>query len=175
LRAHVLTEIGDRTFSETPVEEPKAPDNRQALLLFSTPDNGQMAIPLSAVARLEEFPRLKIERAGDQEVVQYRGEILPLLNLSQALPERRRQPRNAGAPADAARDTVQVVVYTHKDRSVGFVVDHILDIVEESLELQSPGTRSGVMGSAVIHGRVTELLDVENLIKGVMPGWFAHA
>jgi two-component system chemotaxis sensor kinase CheA len=70
---------------------------------------------------------------------------------------------------------VQVVVYTKNDKSVGLLVDHILDIVEESLEMQSPGTRSGVTGSAVIHGRVTELLDVENLIKGAMPGFFAQA
>ena len=174
LQAHVLAEVGDHAFTER-VEEPvHVVDNRQSLLLFRTPDNGQMAIPLSAVARLEEFPRPSIERAGDQEVVQYRGEILPLLSLSQALPERRRQPRNA-SPADGGRDVVQVVVYTKNDKSVGLLVDHILDIVEESLEMQSPGTRSGVTGSAVIHGRVTELLDVENLIKGAMPGFFAQA
>jgi two-component system, chemotaxis family, sensor kinase CheA len=72
-------------------------------------------------------------------------------------------------------DTVQVVVYTKGKKSVGLMVDRILDIVEEALQVQSPGTRSGVMGSAVIHGRVTELLDVENLIRGVLPEFFGPA
>jgi two-component system chemotaxis sensor kinase CheA len=178
LRAHVLAEVGERGFSERTAEPVSAPDHRQALLLFRTPDHGQMAIPLSMVARLEEFARPSIERAGDQEVVQYRGEILPLLQLSQVLPERRRQPRHPSAPEDSgasSRDVVQVVVYTQGTKSVGLVVEHILDIVEESLDMQAPGTRQGVIGSAVIHGRVTELLDVENLIKGALPGFSARA
>jgi two-component system, chemotaxis family, sensor kinase CheA len=175
LRAHVLAEVGDRTFTERAPDLPRAVDNRQALLLFQTPDNGQMAIPLSMVARLEEFPRHAIERAGDQEVVQYRGEILPLVPLSQVLPERRLKPRHAAPQTDGGRDVVQVVVYTQGAKSVGLMVDHILDIVEERLETQSPGTRAGVTGSAVIHGRVTELLDVQSLVKEAMPGLFAQA
>jgi two-component system chemotaxis sensor kinase CheA len=175
LKAHVLAEVSDRAFTEKAPELPRAVDDRQALLLFRTPDNGQMAIPLSMVARLEEFARPSIERTGDQEVVQYRGEILPLVPLSQVLPERRRQPRNPSLPGPGDRDAVQVVVYSRGRKSIGIMVDHILDIVEEKLEAQAPGTRAGVMGSAVIHGRVTELLDVENLLREAVPGFFAQA
>ena len=53
-----------------------------------------MAIPLALVARLEEFPPPAVERVGEQEVVQYRGEILPLVRLS----------RNARAARRAGRD-----------------------------------------------------------------------
>src|SRR5262249_16290742 len=52
----------------------------QALLLFRVGQQ-QMAMRLSMVARLEEFPQSAIERAGDQDVVQYRGDIMPLVNL----------------------------------------------------------------------------------------------
>jgi two-component system chemotaxis sensor kinase CheA len=178
LKAHVLSEVGDRAFAEDKeTEKSGVVDNRQSFLLFRSPDRGQMAIPLSAVARLEEFPRPSIERAGSQDVVQYRGEILPLLNLSTSLPERRSRPRHPEEPPaeEGGRDVVQVVVYTRGKKSVGLMVERILDIVEEALQVQSPGTRSGVTGSAVIHGRVTELLDVENLIRGVLPEFFGPA
>jgi hypothetical protein len=41
-----------------------------------------MAILLSLVARLEEFSQSVVEKAGGQEVVQYRGQILPLIRLT---------------------------------------------------------------------------------------------
>ena len=129
-----------------------------------------MAIPLSLVARLEEFPRSALERAGPQDVVQYRDEILPLIDVSRVLRRRRRHPRTEGRPArrkaaqprQAADDeTVQVVVYSGEGRHVGLVVGRILDIVEETLVSRSPSNRPGVLFTAVVQGRVTEFLDIE--------------
>jgi len=85
-----------------------------------------MAVDLSLVARLEEFPRNLVEIAGDHEVVQYRGEIMPLIRVSEKLvSEQRRVP-------ELVQDSLHVVVYSEKGRSIGLVVDRILDIVEES-------------------------------------------
>ena len=44
-----------------------------------------MAIPLSLVGRLEEFPRSARERMGARNVIQYRGEILRLISVARAL------------------------------------------------------------------------------------------
>ena len=41
--------------------------DRQSLLLFRSGRYERLAVPLSLVARLEEFPRAKIEHAGGQE------------------------------------------------------------------------------------------------------------
>ena len=65
--------------------------------------------------------------------------------------------RERHARADAA---LQVVVYSEQGRSVGLVVDRILDIVEEAISRKQLAARDGVLGSAVIQGRVTEFLDV---------------
>jgi two-component system chemotaxis sensor kinase CheA len=62
------------------------------------------------------------------------------------------------------QESLHVVVYSHAGRSVGLVVDRILDIVEESFVVQRQGGRAGVMGSAVIQKRVTDLLDVPALV-----------
>src|SRR5262249_30677970 len=140
-----------------------------------------MAIPLSLVARLEEFPRSALERAGAQDVVQYRDAILPLINVSRAL-RRKRHGRNGrsgarktnGAAPEAARQTVHVVVYAGAGRRVGLVVGQFLDIVEETLVSRSRANRDGVLFTAVIQGRVTEFLDIEGIIRSVDPEFFSE-
>ncbi len=132
---------------------------RQALLLFRSGDGERMAIPLSIVARLEEFARSSLERAGQHDVVQYRNRIMPLLRLSDAVPGCTR------SAAEEGQDPIQVVVYSDGTRSVGLVVDEIEDIVEETFSLQAEQGRRGVLGSAVIQKHVTTLLDLPVLIE----------
>ena len=142
-----------------------ASDKHQTLLLFRGPDDGRMAIPLSMVSRLEEFPAVTLERTGHTSVVQYRGEILTLYHLSQVLQERRRAPRTGALPPEAT-GTIQVVVYQSGGRQVGLVVDRILDIIEAEISLKKEGVRPGVLGSMVLQGRVTEMLDIEGIVRG---------
>ncbi|MBK8005469.1 MAG: chemotaxis protein CheA [Gemmatimonadetes bacterium] len=134
-----------------------ADENRQMLLLFRLGADRRMAIPLSMVARLEEFTRGSIEHAGHHQVVQYRGRLLPLLRLSELLGD-------AGAAEE--RETLSVVVYAHEGRDVGLVVENITDIVEEALTVHRRSRGGAVFGSAVIQGKVTDLLDVRALIDG---------
>jgi two-component system chemotaxis sensor kinase CheA len=143
--------------------------NRQTLLLFQPGRAGRMAIPLSSVARLEEFNSGLVERAGHQEVVQYRGQILPLIRVSEAV-----HLDSGGMPSetDGENKPLQVVVYTDQNRSVGLVVERILDIVEETLVVEQPGRREGLLGSAVVQQRVTDLLDVPGVVRAVYPDFF---
>jgi two-component system chemotaxis sensor kinase CheA len=133
---------------------------RTALLVLGLSDGRRAALPLSAVDRLEQFPLHRLERIGGSEVVQYRGEILPLVRLDRAL-------QSVGRPADA--DRIQVVVCQHGGHTVGFVVTEIHDIVEEELAVRTPLDSGGHQGSAVIDGHVTELIDVEHAICAVNP------
>lgn len=132
----------------------------ERLILFRTSAGARMALPLDSVARLEEFPRGKIERVGNEDVVQYRGEILPLIHLSKAF----------GGP-QAENDPLQVVVHSDQRGSVGFVVGTIDDIVEGAIATRRQGGRPGVLGSVVVQGRVTELLDA-NAVRSSAAGRF---
>ena len=170
-RARVLPGAGDSALFENEKRKKKAElaaaqeslAGRQTVLVVQCGDQCRMAIPLSLVARLEEFPSAAIETAGTQEVMQYRGRIIPLIRLSRML-------TGAQAPA-AASDRVQVVVYSEAGRSVGLVVDRILDIVDQTLALENTGQRPGVLGSTVIQKRVTDLLDVASLVRVAIPGF----
>jgi two-component system chemotaxis sensor kinase CheA len=141
---------------------------QQRLLLFRAGSFKRLAVPLSLVARLEEFPRSSIEFAGGCQVVQYRNRILPLVRLRDIL--------ESGAPdRDETADPVQVIVFNDGDRSVGVVVDQILDVVEETVMVRQKSTRKGLLGSAVVAKRVTDLLDLNEVIHAASESWFQGA
>jgi chemotaxis protein histidine kinase CheA len=83
--ASILSEVRDRALAETAEESTEKQDQvaieKQTFLLFAGPDDGRMALPLGALARLEEFPAPLVEKSGNEWVVQYRGKILPLIRL----------------------------------------------------------------------------------------------
>jgi two-component system chemotaxis sensor kinase CheA len=159
-RAKVVSELRDRAVSEKDEKQSASAaeaGQRNAVLLFQYGEKGRMAVDLALVARLEEFSRDSVEVAADREVVQYRGQIMPLLRVSKVLESHHTQ--------DASREeSLQVVVYADQGHSVGLVVDRILDIVEEAFVMQRETRRAGVKGSAIIQKRVTDILDVPGLI-----------
>jgi len=164
-RANVVSQVREAGTKVEDASSPKSGSARQTLLLLQAGAARRMAIPLSSVARLEEFPAGAIERSGKQEVVQYRGRILPLVRVAEVI-EGGAEIRSDGTVP------LQVVVYTEQERSVGLVVEKILDIVEEEFVVEHRGKRSGILGSALIQKRVTDLLDVEGVVRSVEPGFF---
>jgi two-component system chemotaxis sensor kinase CheA len=135
-------------------------------LLVTAVGERRVAIPLDTVTRLEEFPRDRIEHAGSREVVQYRGQILPLVRLSHLLGAYSEEPEG---------DTVPVVVYSEGGRSVALVVDRIVDIAENSTTARRDAEEDGLVGTAVIQQRVTELLDVRRAILAADPNFYRDA
>jgi len=133
-------------------------------LLVTAVGERRVAIPLDTVTRLEEFPRDRIEHAGSREVVQYRGQILPLVRLSHLLGAYGEEPEG---------ETVSVVVYSEGGRSVALVVDRIVDIAENSTTARRDAEEDGLVGTAVIQQRVTELLDVRRAILAADPNFYA--
>ena len=162
--ANVINEVRDRSMVDKTKSENRL-TNKQTLLLFEVGKGSRMAIPLSMVARLEEFPRSQIEHSGTQKVVQYRGQILPLIAVADHVNTR-------GEAFAEDQDMVQVVVYSEKGRSVGLIVGSISDIVEESITVKRDVQGSGILGSVVIQDKVTDLLDVSTIIQSADPSFY---
>src|SRR5579863_63750 len=178
-RADVLGEVRDRAVTADDARPAASAETAltSAVLLFSYGQRGRMAVDLGLVARLEEFPSDAIEWAAGQEVVQYRGQIMPLVRVSDVLQPEARLNHLRPDPADPgpghrerahperdSRASLPVVVYADRQRRVGLVVDRILDIVEQTLTIEPQSQRRGVLGSAVIQERVTDILDVPGLL-----------
>lgn len=132
------------------VEEARSRTSRDgdklAMLLFRAGDESPKAVPLSLVARLEDIDVGTVEYTGGQTVVQYRGRLMPLIPLSDKV-------------AIRSEGNQPVLVFSDHDRSMGLVVDEIVDIVEENLTIQIGSERPGLMGSAIISGRSTDVVD----------------
>ncbi|MGA7218458.1 MAG: chemotaxis protein CheW [Candidatus Sulfotelmatobacter sp.] len=164
--ANVVGQSRDRNLSGKHAEAAGAAVEKQTFLLFAGPGDSRMAIPLSTLARLEEFPVAQVEMSGTQWVTQYRGKILPLIRLNVVMEERRHKLRPLQALPSVDSGPIQVLVLNHDGRSFGLVVERILDIVEDRADIRSAATRPLVLYSVVIGERVTELLDIPAIIRG---------
>ena len=164
-RARIIRETRETALEERSLEDAAGiqnhPADQQRLLLVEVGGQERMGIPLSLVARLEEFPQTAIERAGAQEVTQYRGMSLPLLRLSAIF----------GLPPAAAAESLPVVVYSESGRSIGLVVDRVVDIVDEKFALENPAHQPGILGVSVVQHRVTQVLDLARVVRDAVPGF----
>lgn len=139
------------------------------LLLLGGADGERMAMPLDCVQRLEEFEADAVERMGEQDVVQYRGDILRLVHLLELLKERRAVPRTEKGRqgAEARGKFSAVVVRSSNAEHIILEVHQILGIVKVEIDRLTPPTREGVRGSLVVQDKVTELLNLETLLAKV--------
>ena len=163
-RSGVLAESRDQ--GRAPAEQKtQSGIEQQRLLLFRAGSFERLAVPLSLVARLEEFPQSSIEHAGGGQVVQYRNRILPLVSLRAVL--------EGGTPDhNQTADPVQVIVFNDGERSLGVVVDQILDVAEDAVTVRQKTNRQGLLGSAVVGKQVADFLDLNQVIRAAAADWF---
>ncbi|MBA3923164.1 MAG: chemotaxis protein CheA, partial [Nostocaceae cyanobacterium] len=146
------------------------PDNREMILILQAAQGTRMAVPFAVAKRLEEFPRSIVEKIGNQYIVQYRDQILSLIDLNTIFSTNGQQSPLIDNLATNVDDKIQVVVVTiDETRSIGLVVEEIVDIVEEDLSMKGIASRPGVKFLAVLQGKVTEILDVENIVRIANP------
>jgi two-component system chemotaxis sensor kinase CheA len=137
--------------------------DRQRMLLAAIGGGRRVAIPLDTVTRLEQVRTETVEKVGNREVVQYRGAILPMVRLD----------RHLGAYGENDREVLEVIVYSDHGRSVAIVVEEILDIVDGEAAVRSDIDDLGLLGSAVLGDKVTELLDVRAAILAADPAFYS--
>jgi two-component system chemotaxis sensor kinase CheA len=144
---------------ELPTHRRTRVEERVPLLLFRAGDGAPKAVPLALVARLEEFDLAKVERSNGQCVVQYRGQLMPLIpiNPDQPLRDSGRQP---------------ILVFADRNRSMGLAVDAILDIVEERLTVELTTDQPGRIGSAIVAGQATDIIDAGYYLTQAFRDWF---
>ncbi|MEZ5841979.1 MAG: chemotaxis protein CheW [Hyphomicrobiales bacterium] len=129
-----------------------------SMLIFRAGSPEPKAVPLSLVTRLEEFDADKIEHSNGRDLVQYRGQLMPLVYVNDMV-----QRRNEGGQP--------MLVFSDSGRSMGLVVDEIVDIVEDYLNIEVGSDMPGVLGSAVIKGKATEILDIGYYLPLAFEDW----
>ncbi|GJE55586.1 MULTISPECIES: hybrid sensor histidine kinase/response regulator [Methylobacterium] len=144
--------------SATQVDEAAEAALDKATLLVFKGGGSFKAVPLSLVTRIEEIDASKIEWLAGRPLIQYRGKLMPLVPADPAI-----QIRSQGMQA--------LVVFSDGDRAMGLVVDEIVDIVEDHLNVEIVAERSDLIGSAVLRGRATDIVDVAHFLPLAYDDW----
>ncbi len=135
-------------------------ERKVPLLLFRAGEGSLRVVPLSLVSRLEEFDCKNIEISGGQKVVQYRSKLMPLVPFSADVKQKE-------------QGSQSVLVFSDRERSMGLMVDEIVDIVEERIDIQvTSEDGSAILGSAIIQGKAVDVINVGHFVSTVHKDWF---
>ncbi|MDD3288972.1 MAG: chemotaxis protein CheW [Alphaproteobacteria bacterium] len=134
-------------------------DGRQSLLLFRAGGEAPKAVPLSLVARLEEIDLKTVEYSDHMPVVQYRGKLMPLVPIEPNFNMRK-------------EGSQPILVFSDQSRSMGLMVDEIIDIVEARFQVDLSAKRPGCLGSAIITGKATDVVDTGHYLAQAYQDWF---
>jgi two-component system, chemotaxis family, sensor kinase CheA len=130
----------------------------ESMLVFRAGSPNPKAVPLSLVTRLEEIDARTIEHLNGRPVVQYRGQLMPLVP---AAPDAKI--KSSGTQA--------LLVFSNEQRAMGLVVDEIVDIVQDRLDIELISETAGLLGSAVIKGQATEIIDIGHFLPLAFGDW----
>lgn len=136
-------------------------DSKTSLLVFRAGGDDLKAVPLALVARLEEIEVKEVEYSHGKPMVQYRGHLMPLVAIdgSTHFRDEGRQP---------------VLVFSDRDHTMGLVVEEIVDIVEDRLKVELTADNPGVIGTAVIAGKATTIIDAGFYLPQAFGDWFGR-
>ncbi len=137
-----------------------AAEQMTSLLVFRAGTNQPKAVPLGLVTRLEEIAVDKIELSNGRYMVQYRDQLMPLVQME--------------GVSVRTQGSQPILVFADGRRSMGLVVDEIVDIVEERLNIEVAGSKDGILGSAVIKGQATEVIDIGHFLPMAFTDWFTR-
>jgi two-component system chemotaxis sensor kinase CheA len=161
----IARSTGDITVSDTAekkTEEEKVPKGMQktSLLLFKSSDATPKAVPLQLVSRLEDIAVEKIEYSNGKMMVQYRESLMPIIQFDEDL----KLPEKGDVPT---------LVFSDGRRSMGLIVSEIVDIMEDYINVQINSSKDVSLGSAVINGKATDVINVGYYLSKAYGDWFA--
>ncbi|CAA7615830.1 chemotaxis protein CheW [Magnetospirillum sp. SS-4] len=153
--------LGNAQAAEAQVARESHADAKTSLLVFRAGGEDLKAVPLALVARLEEIDLQEIEHSHGKPMVQYRGHLMPLIAIDGVMNFR-----------DEGRQPV--LVFSDQDHTMGLVVDEIVDIVEDRLRVELSAGSPGIIGTAVIAGKATTIIDAGYYLPQAFGDWFGR-
>ena len=153
--------LGGGQATEQPVVREKSSESKTSLLVFRACGEDLKAVPLALVARLEEIDVKDVEYSHGKPMVQYRGHLMPLVFVD-------------GTTQFRGEGRQPVLVFSDRDHTMGLVVDEIVDIVEDRLKVELAANNPGVIGTAVIAGKATTIIDAGYYLPQAFGDWFGR-
>jgi len=146
-------------------QEHKKMLDSQTLLIFRNAEEQQFAVPLGLVQRIEKIKRSDIEEVGGKRVIQYRGGSLPLAAVEEVA--------NVKPLADS--EDLMVIVFLIAGREAGLLATGPVDAIDVKVGFDDSTLKQpGIMGSTIIDGQTTLLIDIYDIMKTIYPQWFTE-
>lgn len=143
-----------------------AQKDKQALLTFRSSEEEQFAIPLNQVERIEKINRSDIEELGGKRVMQYRGGSISLLTVDDV----------AMVQPITDTDNLLVIIFNIANQTVGLLAIGPIDAMEISVSIDDTTLKqTGIMGSTIINGQTTMLVDIYEMVNTLFPEWFENS
>lgn len=162
--------VGDNVEDEVDSSIGRSSDDHVALLLFNAGDGAPKAVPLALVARLEDIEVGDMEVSNEGIVVQYRGQLMPLIPYDNSFDV---EEAKAKAEQSEGRRSFPVLVFADGAHQMGLIVDEIVDIVEQAMHVDLAGEDKGILGSAIIADRATDVVDAGHYLTMAFQDWFS--
>jgi len=134
-------------------------EDQQSMLVFRAGNSDLKAVPLALIARLEEIDVTDIEASHGKPVVQYRGKLMPLVTIDSSFTMK-------------TEGQQPVLVFSDHEHTMGLAVDEIVDIVEEQLKIELAVSKPGLIGTAVVSGKATDIIDAGFYLTQAWGDWF---
>ena len=157
--ASTTGEVAGDKGAEAGVPVQEQGEQKTSLLIFRAGGDELKAVPLGLVARLEDIEMSTVEKAHGQFLVQYRGHLMPLIPFDPS-----HEWKTEGRQS--------ILIFTDRERSMGLAVDEIVDTVEEVLKIELTSDLPGLVGSAVIDGKATDVIDAGYYLTQGFADWF---
>lgn len=145
---------------DTHIRPDKAKE-KTSLILFTAGQGAPKTVPLALVSRLEMIKREHLEQANGQTLIQYRGKLMPIIPFDPQTDIH-------------AKEEFPLLVFTDGDQVMGLAVEEIVDIKDEVIDVQIDGHVDGLIGTAVIDDKATDVIDVGYFITSVRKDWFGE-
>jgi two-component system chemotaxis sensor kinase CheA len=139
----------------------KLVENRPFLLFYNAP--GELcATPLESVVRVEKATHKQIENIGGKRTMQYRGNFLPVVTLSDVA-----RLGSIGEDQDIA-----VIVVRIGEREVGLIAAMPVDVIEAKTSIDVVTHRqTGIAGSTIIREATVLVADIFEIAQTMFPEW----
>ena len=136
---------------------------------------GNYVVPLSFVSRLEEIKFADVEYSGHTQVVRYRGDLLPVVDLCSEMGLNDLKKKGPTGTPTVDQETFQLVVVKRGSRQFGLSVRSILDVFTASSDLiKANGDKNFILGTLIDSNKVLVVVDVFAVLSAFVTKWMGQ-
>ncbi|MCG8550827.1 MAG: chemotaxis protein CheW [Desulfobacterales bacterium] len=147
----VATAPESRRLSKKLEADPGLEGKKESLVMFKNMETEYFAASFKHVQRIERFKTADIEKIEDKRIIQYRGNVLRLYEISEIV--------NAGTLPE--KEYREVIVFNVDGRTFGLIVSPPVDILDVHLNVDDGNfDLPGIKGTMNINGHTTLVMDM---------------